>query len=219
MAASTLYYVYLSNSNATTFASSLRGSTTARTSFNGIRYLGASGNASNWRFIGYVRTDGSTHFVDSLTQRFVINYYNRRVLPLHTDPGYNNDNSETTYSTSSTTYTEGNGGTGSKVEFIANGEDGSNYQATFVIVTASGVATRGGVGEDSTSSAKVSAIVGPSMRSSMTVHNSTLFSEGYHYLTMLVKTDSGTPSIYADQSRDGSGADPEATNLSSFVMG
>ena len=49
----------------------------APSAHRGSMYLGTSGNAATWRFVGIVRTNGSTNFVDSTTQRFVRSYYNQ----------------------------------------------------------------------------------------------------------------------------------------------
>src|SRR5688572_2238125 len=56
MAAATLYYIYVSNSSASPFPSDLRASEVPPTFRNGIKYLGLSDNAANWRFVGWVRT-------------------------------------------------------------------------------------------------------------------------------------------------------------------
>lgn len=72
MSVSTLYYGYVSNHLATFAPSSLRFSTTAPT--NG--YLGATGNAANWRYVGdcYLWSDGN--FKDEATIRAVRSEYN-----------------------------------------------------------------------------------------------------------------------------------------------
>lgn len=54
--ASTLYYAYVSNSQASFAPSDLRLSATAPTA----GYLAGSGNGAHWRFVGAVATDGST---------------------------------------------------------------------------------------------------------------------------------------------------------------
>lgn len=59
--ASTLYYIYISNSLASYAAQSIRLSTTAPT--NG--YLGASGNAKNWRFLGACYLDAATQMLQN----------------------------------------------------------------------------------------------------------------------------------------------------------
>jgi len=60
--ASTLYYAYMSNSQASYAASSLRLSATAPTD----GYLASSGNGAHWRFVGAVYLDGSTQIAGDL---------------------------------------------------------------------------------------------------------------------------------------------------------
>lgn len=121
LAVSTLYYAYVSNGSASYAPRSLRLSTTAPTSYNGIQYLAATGNGANWRFVGWVRTDGSTQFVDSVTKRLVVNYYNVRPMLLEQYPGYVDDNAGTTFTQAATAdYVEINGGTQSRVEVIVH---------------------------------------------------------------------------------------------------
>ena len=148
MAASTLYYVYLSNSNASPFATQLRASTTAPTAFNGIRYLGTSGNAANWRFIGYVRTDANTNFQDSDTQRFVVNYYNRIQKRLFLCPGYTNASTDTTWAIPSS-WTRWNASASPMVEFLSNGEDHVEVGALACMFVTNGFRQHVGLGVDS----------------------------------------------------------------------
>ncbi|PRZ56561.1 hypothetical protein BX589_101211 [Paraburkholderia fungorum] len=75
LAASTVYYVYLSG---TTAAPVLSVSTTGHvTGSNGVEVK--SGDPTQ-TLIGMVRTNSSTQFVDTYTQRFCVNWFNRRTL-------------------------------------------------------------------------------------------------------------------------------------------
>lgn len=222
MAASTLYYVYVSNSSVGPFASDLRASTTAPSLFNGIKYLGTSGNAANWRFVGWVRTNSSTQFVDSETQRFVINYYNRRSLRLYTSPGYNDNNLSTTWTTSSTTWTGANAGTGNRVEFIGNGEDPADYWGggtSHMDVTFQEVFL--GVAENASTAIRVAsfASAGASDRRHIGVKGTFAAQEGYAYLDLMVAVASNTATFYADFTRLGASSDPAVTYLEARVMG
>jgi hypothetical protein len=121
MQINTPYYVYLSNASASYAPSSLRASTTAPPvpNYNGVKYLGTSGNAANWRFVGWLRTNGSTEFVDDPNLgRLVINYYNRRPLSM-----YFTDNTNS-WNYTLTTWRPFNNV--AVVPFIANGEDAVN---------------------------------------------------------------------------------------------
>lgn len=75
LSASTLYYVYLSG---TTAAPVLNLSTTGHvTGSNGVEVK--SGDATQ-TLVGMIRTNASSQFVDSQTQRFCLNWFNRRSL-------------------------------------------------------------------------------------------------------------------------------------------
>ena len=71
------YHVYRNDGTGSYAAGQTRASATAPSAHRGSMYLGTSGNAATWRFVGIVRTNGSTNFVDSTTQRFVRSYYNQ----------------------------------------------------------------------------------------------------------------------------------------------
>lgn len=75
LAASTLYYVYLSGNTASPALSV--SATTHVTGTNGVEVK--SGDATQ-TLVGMVRTNASTQFVDSATQRFCANWFNRRTL-------------------------------------------------------------------------------------------------------------------------------------------
>lgn len=81
LGSSMLYYVYLFNNSGTL---TIDFSTTAyaidSTSGNYGTYI-KTGIASR-TLIGMIRTNGSSQFVDSLTQRFVVSWFNRRLRPL-----------------------------------------------------------------------------------------------------------------------------------------
>lgn len=192
MATNTLYYIYISNSSASYAPSSLRASTTAPQSYNGVKYLGTTGNAANWRFVGYAKTNGTGtngEFVDTETQRFVINYYNKRHRSLRV-----------TEVTNTWTYGGGwrswNNSTANRVEFIANGED-----LVFAIFTASCAQGNNnpdvsiGLGLDSTSSPAAESTYGGSQtgqqsaRPTMTAVYSGTPSQDYHYLQALETAD------------------------------
>jgi len=227
MSASTLYYMYASNSQATFAPLDLRASTTAPTAltsgtYAGIKYLGTSGNALHWRFVGYVHTNSSTQFTDSVLKRGVINYYNKRLLSLETCPGYTDGNNFTTYTTTSTTYVQANSGTGSRLEFISNGEDAVHYVAV-AMASNSGANNRDhvGVGENATTDAAVGTDKesGAGINGVATCGRVKVFTEGYNYLELLIRVGAGTGTYTADLTRGGSAADPMATMLRAQVWG
>jgi hypothetical protein len=225
-AVDTLYYCYVSNSKASFAPLGIRMSATAPSLFNGVKYLATTGNGANWRFVGWVRTisnAGTVNYADSLTQRLVINYYNRRRLSLETTPGYVDDNTNTTYTLASATYIALNGGTGSQLAFISNGEDATLYslQAT---VANNGIGNRMfiGVGEDSTSQASTTQTGDASVAGSnigLNITRKTILAEGYRLLNALGRIGAGTNTYIADVTRGGGATDPPCTTLSAEIMG
>lgn len=152
-AVNTLYYAYVSNIRASFAPGGLRLSTTAPSLVRGVRYLGTSGNALNWRFIGWVRTvsnAGTPNFADSLLQRLVINAYNKRKLKMFSCPNYNDNNSSTNYNfADAATWTAINGGTNDHLDFIANGEDAAEFSVhSYVDIADPGDVFRITVAED-----------------------------------------------------------------------
>lgn len=198
-AASTLYYVYVSNASASPFPSDLRLSSTAPSLLNGVKYLDTSGNGANWRFVGWVQMNASNNFVDSETQRFVVNFYNRRHLSL-VSPAETTDS--WTYTTDA--WRQANNNSNNKAEFIANGEDAVHVQVTGRALTTNNILYGVGVGIDSTSvdSSKMRA----GMNESSTIHGMPtaiyvdIPSEGYHAANWLERSvASGTVTWYGDQ--------------------
>jgi hypothetical protein len=226
-AANTLYYVYVSNAMASFSPTSIRLSATAPTLVDGVRYLGAAGNALNWRFVGWVRLNATPQFESSETGRLVVNYYNRLALSLYTNPGYVNNNAQTSYSTSSAPYVTlasviGSGT--SQLRFISNGEDAVAYYSTYLVGTGGTEVALAGIGEDTQTNPAVSAIsqlVGVSAANTISLGRAPTFTEGFHTLDMLIATADGQTIIfYADQGRlGGETVDSPGTMLSAVVYG
>lgn len=228
LAASTLYYVYISNSLASFAPSDLRASLTAP---NTDLYLGGTGNAANWRFVGWVRTNASTQFEDNTTNRLVVNYFNRVKRPLLANPGYVDDNADTSYALASATWVALNGGTGSRVSFISNGEDSVTlgYDATVELDVGGGSSSANAciaVGVDTTSnpdraSKVASANSSTTNQYSVTGTFDTSLSTGYHVADIIgyaVTVGGGSSvSILADFARGGASADPMGTRLEGAV--
>jgi hypothetical protein len=162
------------------------------------------------RFLGTIRTTSTAgQCEDSQLRRFVCNYYNRIARKLFSCPGYANNSAPNTWSTTSGSWVEVNGGTGSKIEFLANGEDTVFYSLSVSGYASNNNTVYGGVGEDSSSS--------PALGSQANVPNATyqdnvilskpyLPTEGYHYLDILVMTSAFTITITLDMGNVGSAA-------------
>ncbi len=222
---STTYFAYVSNSKAIYAPNSLRLSTTAPTnpvsgsgsvllehgSVPGVaklaatgramtgRYLGNTGNARNWRFVGYVRSDPGGLFVDTAKQRFVINCYNRRPLSLIAI-----DTTDSwVYST--LTWRPWNNSTANRVEFVANGEE--PVALTFIGQNAGSGRSIFGIGLDSTTAMAADCRPNSSGGNSPLIKGSTniylgIPTEGYHYLQLL-EAVSGNNTHYGDNGADG----------------
>lgn len=226
MAVDTLYYVYVSNSKATFSPSSIRASATAPTAFNGVKYLGVSGNALNWKFVGWVRTidnAGAANFADSVTQRLVINYYNRLALKMKATPGYVDDNAANSYTFGSATWAPINGGTGDFLDYISNGEDGviATFQSSFRYSTTNQVGL--GVGADSTTTADSHVFIDTRDAAKddfLSGSDSISLAEGYRRLNLLMHNfGGGTVTVYADIGRDGGSVDAPVTLMAAIIMG
>lgn len=225
-AASTLYYIYVSNSSASFLPGALALSATAPSSLNGTPYLGTTGNAANWKHVGWAYTDGSTHFLSGNANRHLINLYNAKELSLFIDPGYVDDNSQTTYSSTSTTLTSVNGGTGSTCSFISNGKDAVDVDSTWLgwnSTAANQILI--GLGVDSTTTATVSQDVDdPVVASSesASLPYKAVLAVGRHYIEMLYATANNTRAVNmsADCKRAGGAApDPYGTYLNGTIRG
>lgn len=220
-AASTLYFVYVSNQKATFAPVSIRLSSTAPVLVNGVRYLGSSGNALNWRFVGWVKTNATPQFESTRANRLIVNYYNRLSLSLFANPGYVDDDAFTTYSHNSATYSELNGGVDNKVSFISNGEDEVHLEMVTVTTTGNGNSILPGIGIDSVTDAAISALCGSgtvSVNGSWPLSYDKALPEGDHFAAMLAYTNAAA-TIYADGPRAGSAADPPMTIISGFIPG
>lgn len=222
MAASTLYYVYLSNAAATFSPGRMRASLTAPTRVSGIYALGAAGNAANWLFLGWVRTTSATQFADSQSDRAVVNYYNRVWRSLFVCPSYNDDDADTTYVV--TTAAWGAIVAGASVSTIYNGEDSIRLAACFC-KSAGAVGSQWGIGRSATtpdvSSAIASALTSTSIGCSIEYggSNDPLIGATPIAVTfsMLGFTSGVGVTLIADRARNGAVADPPSTWLEGRV--
>lgn len=220
-AAGTLYYAYVSNEQASVFPESLRLSSTSPGLINGVKYLGTSGNATKWRFVGWVRTNGTPQFESSVTNRFIINQYNRLNLDMSVCPGYLNDGSATFYSIVSTTWRELNfyvGGGVSRLSFVSNGEDSVTYTAFFQFEITGPQSTDGGVGEDTIVDATVMCVFVGTSDNNVSCGNTKIFSEGYHFLATLAGGVSN-PIFISDFPSLGGTIDGRSTYIEATVRG
>lgn len=223
--ANTLYYVYVSNGRATFSPKSIRLSASAPGLTDGVKYLGSTGNAANWRFVGWVQPNSTPQFESSLTSRTIVNYYNRFRLPMMANPGYVNDNAYTFYTLTSTVYVELNAGVGARVQFISNGEDEVHLEATFVTqMPTAAFSGQFGIGIDTVAGPENITWTGGTGYSSLNATEHSVYdnvlSEAGHFAALLGLSNSGANiNVYADFQRDGAAADPRATMVRGFIQG
>jgi hypothetical protein len=209
-AASTLYYVYVSNSKSPFSPSSIRLSATAPVIVSGVKYLGNAGNALNWRFVGWVFLNATPQFESSEANALIVNYYNRLLLTIFANPKYTDDGSETTYSVAGN-WAAANGGVGSQVQFIANGEDTEIIRTNALHSAGSGVTVFSGPGIDNAPPLKASrtgvlAVGGYAA----TADDSKILSEGFHVADLYGASD-GAGAFASDMVRMGAAADPRGS--------
>lgn len=215
MSPDTQYFLYVSNSRASYAPSSLRASTFNPSDSDGVKYLGV-GNAAHWRFVGWVQTDGSTHFLDDTTNRNLCNEHNAIWKNIFLTPGYVDDNAYTSYAFASTVWAPINGGTGDGCSFISNGRDSVRLCMNALVSPMSG-SGQPGIGIDSTTTAIVSQYNGGGT-DSFCVPYSSVLPEGYHTANMLfLNGAAGNATIYADATRNGGASDPAFTYLEGEV--
>ena len=223
MAAGASYHIYVSNASATYAASSCRGSSTAPTSFNGARYLGTSGNAANWRYVGAARTIAGPEFVDSITQRLVLSWYHRLHKPIFSSPGYTDNNSNTTYTSASQVWEAVNGGGGSRLSFMANGEDQVEIKIFGVANhDAAGTTFRLALGIDVVTTATVQSASKEDTEGDEEAQSASynwVPGEGIHTVDLLTSTGGAGPSVlrYADDVRQGGTSDGVLTGITGSV--
>jgi hypothetical protein len=216
-AASTLYYVYVSNTLATFSPASIRLSATAPSVVNGVRYLGAAGNALNWRFVGWVFLNATPNFESSVANALIVNYYNRLLYSIFANPGYVDDNAQTSYAVNGN-WAAANGGSGSRVSFVSNGEDSAIIQTHATHFGTAGVDVYSGPGIDGAAPLKAGkATCGAVYLIGMTVDDSKVLSEGYHFADLYGAGDANAFFV-ADFARLGAAADPRGSLISVDVF-
>lgn len=211
--ASTLYYVYVSNSLASFSPSSIRLSATAPSDVNGVKYLGSTGNAKNWRFVGWVRLNATPNFESSAANALIVNYYNRLLYRLFACPGYVDGGTQTSYAVNGN-WAAANGGSGSRVSWVSNGEDVSIIKSNAIHSLSAGAPdVYSGPGIDGSpplvgarSGSGTGIVLG------CTAEDSKTLSEGYHFADLYGAGDAGATFI-ADLNRLGAASDPRGSQI------
>jgi hypothetical protein len=141
---------------------------------------------------------------------------------MFTCPGYVDDDAQTDYTHSNSTYAAVNGGVGSRLSFVADGEKSVELRARLA-ASHSAVAAfwSVGIGIDSTTEAHQSAFQSaPSVAAdveNVEVTYDDVPAAGRHTADLTVMTDQATLTVIADDARRGAAADPPVTYLEGRV--
>lgn len=204
--ANTLYYVYVANALASFSPTSIRLSATAPSLVNGVKYLGAAGNSLNWRFVGWVRPNATPQFESSSLNALVVNYYNRFDYTVFAVPGYVDSNSRNPYSAIGN-WAKANGGVGSGVTLISNGEDVVDIRAVGFGNTDGTGNVWVGPGIDGTPPTR-SGFTAAAAVSGSTVLDPELLSEGFHEIDLYAAGSGGIAELYASFEKNGAAVTP-----------
>lgn len=222
------YYAYVSDSQASYAPLELRLSATAPTrDANGTYYL-TGANGLHWRFCGYVGIwndggggGGLAEFRDSVTTRGIANYYNRLNLHCLLNPGYTDDNADTTLNITATAYGVSgalvNGGTGDTFEFVGNGEDAPWFHMAGRCDNVNGGSV--GIGYDSFQPQVTGYIPGVASNFGLPFTPIAAATADVHKIYMMAVKDTTTMLWYADSRRYGATKDNPTGVLKGIVQG
>lgn len=134
--------------------------------------------------IGFIRTNASSQFADSATQRFVLSWFNRRCRTA-TQSGGGGTRTLSSYAVIGT----------DKIEFLTWGDESTALRMSgYVSHTASGsnIFTSASVDGSTVAPEQVSTAGGNNHSAAMSVSYVADLSEGYHYLELQGKTSAST---------------------------
>lgn len=178
----TSYYIYAYMSG-TTMTLEYSATTYVTNSTTGVATKNGDATRS---LVGMARTDGSAAWVDSVTQRFTISYFNRRNIEVV-------NNFTTTRTTTSTSFVEVNSEIRNEFlvwpdEAVTVSFNGTNRCSGTSNDTVTSIGFDGTTAEDAFAYIAATANI---LTPCSVVVNKTL-SEGYHYATLLGKVTAGT---------------------------
>jgi hypothetical protein len=202
----------------------------AVTNTNGVLYndaVIASGDsnsiaANGGRWLGTIMstaTAGQTE--DSSANRLVFNGapWNRVPRTVLTCPGYVDNNAQTNYTSTSTTFTAAtfNGASG-VVSFVSDGGYPSvPISADAQCVNSGANGTYVGIGFNSSTTPQAAAAQVGTTAAHINARSDQLPAVGYNTITLLIRVSAGTGTYSSDDSRGGGSADPRLTQLNGSV--
>lgn len=191
----------------------------ALTTQNGV-YV--KSGATTRRYLGTIRASGSNTTEDSQANRLCVNWMNAVPRPLYICPGYSDGNTNTTYATTSTSWTEANGGTGSRAGFLIP-LPGWSSKAMVQWYIAAGASSQGlgGLALDSITQSKTCSVTASGAAGAFAAAWAEPLAAGYHYWAMLIcRVGANNATIYADFARQGGeAADPRVSSVTGEIMG
>lgn len=214
----TIFNVYWATNG--TFAGGLAFSTTAPTKAalgNGLYSMPTLG----FLFLGWIRTDGSGNLVDTVKDRHIVNYWNRRQRTLELCPNYTDDNTVTTYTRASATWTTLTATAAtSQVSFIGNDEALYDVSAVFATQSSAVNPDKFGVGQSTTAprvTCSASANAGNYRTGSCRDVGIPTFGALTTLSMLTVQEGGSTCTFVADFGRAGAATDPVGTHLRGYV--
>lgn len=209
--AATLYYVYLDDDAATLVVS---------TNIPGLQdEVQVMASDPTKLLLGWIYASGTNTTEDSLANRYVINYYNRRYRPLFTCPNYSDGGTSNTYTSNSADYAAINGGTADSVGFISNGEDAIDVSFTYTAAASASASVQIGIGDNSSTTAWAGTSWGASSLPRGVFRFVGVRAVGQRRLHMIADCNSQTQTFTADFVRGGGASDPYGTFLAGGVWG
>jgi imidazolonepropionase-like amidohydrolase len=163
-----------------------------------------------------MRTDAAGDLTDTLQNRQVVNYWNRRRTPLYINPGYSDDNVVTTYTRNSATWTTMRATPAeSQCTFIGNGEDAALFTINAMIDGAPTATVKFGIGLSTTQPLAIGSFsANAGNRPSSSCSYTWLPVAATLYTPQMLTVNSVNNATYvADTARDGAAADAPATML------
>lgn len=213
MAASTRYYIYRSNSQASFSPNSLMPSLSPPVDVNGVKYLYGSGNGQNWRYVGMVYMDGSTQYTDTDRARNVCSYLNRRQRRLYCPV-------TTSWTSSNTSWIRWNSDSTLRVSFCCHDDRLTYVEAVLCGQSSSasglqiGLDLNGTTANDALLSTYLFLSSG-TLSSNLRAVYSDFIADGYNYLQGMNRTPTGTATYGAPTT----GGYEQTTGILGWVWG
>jgi hypothetical protein len=186
--ASTPYQVYISNALASFSPSSIRLSVATPTLVGGVKYLGNSGDAPNWRFVGLVYLNATPQFESTPQNQLICNYYNRLRVKIFSPASGD-------FSTTSGSYVQVDPAGSLTVSFLSNGEDSIRLAGAGAASESAICLFAAGIGIDSTTAPSIVAVNGRGgvgIQETIAPQMEVDLSEGFHFATLLYVVSGGT---------------------------